>query len=917
MKKLLALVLALVMTLSLCTISNAAFTDAKDIDASYEEAVAVLNGMGVFKGYEDGSFKPEGSITRAEVAAIIYRIYTADVKDKQAGLYAGYGKFDDMAGAAWATGYVGFCANAAFVKGYGDGKFGPSDPVTGYQALAMILRAMGYDQNGEFEGVDWELHVAQIAQQLGILDNVKGESLKTAATRELVAELLFQAVQQKVVSYTAAFGYRKTQESLGEKNFGLTKVDDAADIWGRPAYAWTNGKTGSKEVVYATIKAEADATYNTAVTECQIAADCGLKKNTTFSGIFNGVESPAQYEVQPTDTVGYIGAQGEQLEVYVNYDGEGSNLLVFVDTYLAKVVDVYAEKADKAGHVTREAYAKVYAYGYNNNNDEYIYVPGTDLEEDDMILVSVNYEETVSIIGGPTDVEVVEVIGDAASLVGAGTHWTSWDRELHCYTSTVEGKDYPGAYNWDLNDWATHKQNYTWYFDQFGNIIGCEAIANVYTYGIVKDIQWINPTAAKGYAQATIVYMDGTEESKIVDKIDGTAVEYAVNAASITEISTTLQNNAPFCGVDLYQIMTDNSGSVELAEVGVANDDWTDFSGNHNDNELYPADVENGVSAISDGTDTIYTNSDTVYLVKTVKSDKTTYASVKGFENIGDYTGTDVVVDFVLNAAGTYAKYVYITGTADSTYAAGVFFPTSEVGRYDIKDDVFYVKGYLNGEETTIAVEPGTDTDDLVDMYDGEVAQYVMFYVEMTDDVIVDADAYANGDPSGASAGTAYANKYVYVMDHTASVDANVIANSYNNDHFNITKATKVFGTLEDLDSKVVYVIAGADLKATAIYAIGDADVEIPSIVVPSTFTGVKWVVNFYDSLGKTITDTLSKTQTLDAGNYVYGVDYTADSILSYVGASDSAWTASYCTPVAVVTADHTTTVILNVYPVQ
>ena len=43
MKKLLALVLALVMTLSLCTISNAAFTDAKDVDASYEEAVAVLN----------------------------------------------------------------------------------------------------------------------------------------------------------------------------------------------------------------------------------------------------------------------------------------------------------------------------------------------------------------------------------------------------------------------------------------------------------------------------------------------------------------------------------------------------------------------------------------------------------------------------------------------------------------------------------------------------------------------------------------------------------------------------------------------------------------------------------------------------------------------------------------------------------
>ena len=273
MKKLLALVLALVMTLSLCTISNAAFTDAKDVDASYEEAVAVLNGMGVFKGYEDGSFKPEGSITRAEVAAIVYRLYTGDVKDKQAGLYAGYGKFDDMAGAAWAAGYVGFCANAGFVKGYGNGKFGPSDPVTGYQALAMILRAVGYGKNGEFEGADWELHVAQIAQQLKVLKNVKGVSLKAAASRELVAELLFQvAAYVDTVEYTPAFGYVSNTvvtakaETLGWKNFNLAK-DEAYgdDAWGRPAYVWfsENGKnvtadkakyTKNTDDIYATIR---------------------------------------------------------------------------------------------------------------------------------------------------------------------------------------------------------------------------------------------------------------------------------------------------------------------------------------------------------------------------------------------------------------------------------------------------------------------------------------------------------------------------------------------------------------------------------------------------------------------------------------------------------------------------------------
>ena len=108
MKKLLAMVLALVMTLSLAVSANA-FKDDKSISDDYAEAVAVLNGMGVFKGYEDNSFKPQGDITRAEVSAIVYRVYTQDVKDAKASMYATYNKFSDMAGAGWAQGYIGYC----------------------------------------------------------------------------------------------------------------------------------------------------------------------------------------------------------------------------------------------------------------------------------------------------------------------------------------------------------------------------------------------------------------------------------------------------------------------------------------------------------------------------------------------------------------------------------------------------------------------------------------------------------------------------------------------------------------------------------------------------------------------------------------------------------------------------------------
>ena len=171
--------------------AGAAFSDQSKIKNT--EAGDACTALNIIGGYPDGSFKPEGNITRAEVAAIVYRVYTADVKDAKASMYATYNKFSDMAGAGWAAGYIGYCANAALVKGYPNGTFQPSGKVTGYEVLAMILRAIGYDQNNEFTGADWALHVAQTAQQAGVLKNVKGVDLNAPATRELVAELLFRA----------------------------------------------------------------------------------------------------------------------------------------------------------------------------------------------------------------------------------------------------------------------------------------------------------------------------------------------------------------------------------------------------------------------------------------------------------------------------------------------------------------------------------------------------------------------------------------------------------------------------------------------------------------------------------------------------------------------------------------------------
>ena len=350
MKKLLAMVLALVMTLSLAVSANAAFKDDKSISDDYAESVAVLNGMGVFKGYEDGSFKPEGNITRAEVATIIYRIYTADVaKNDKSGLYATYNKFSDMAGAGWAQGYIGYCANASLVKGYPDGTFKPSGKVTGYEVLAMILRAVGYDKNNEFSGADWALHVAQTAQQLGVLDNVaKTTDLNAPASRELVAELLFQGIQKAQVTYTPAFGYvtdkvigAKTN-SLGEKNFKLDSAK-SSDKWGRPATKWTY-TTGDKATTFVE---KPDLTYTKAVAECDVAHDLDLSADTAYALIVNGQPQTTTYTVNLTDTVTKMGAQGRITEVYDM--GSTGYRFVEINTYLAKVT---ADSTDRNGHIT-------------------------------------------------------------------------------------------------------------------------------------------------------------------------------------------------------------------------------------------------------------------------------------------------------------------------------------------------------------------------------------------------------------------------------------------------------------------------------------------------------------------------------------------------------------------------------------
>ena len=108
------------------------FTDVTPF-SEHSNAIAFVDGQGFMGGFPDGSFRPYDSITRAEMAAVLTRVYNLTG--------TAYANFTDIALAPWATNYVGLVANAGMITGFDDGTFRPNDQLTRAQATALFARA--------------------------------------------------------------------------------------------------------------------------------------------------------------------------------------------------------------------------------------------------------------------------------------------------------------------------------------------------------------------------------------------------------------------------------------------------------------------------------------------------------------------------------------------------------------------------------------------------------------------------------------------------------------------------------------------------------------------------------------------------------------------------------------------------------
>ena len=969
MKKLLALVLALVMTLSLAVVgSNAAFKDADKVNETYAEAVDVLAGMKVFQGYTDGSFQPEGSITRAEVAAIVYRLYTGDVADKQASLYASYNKFNDMNGAAWAKGYIGYCANAGLVKGYDAKTFAPQDKVTGYQALAMILRAVGYDKNGEFVGADWQLHVAQTAQQLGVLKNVKGEDLNAAASRQLVAELLFQtAANVPMVNYTAALGYTnldailngKTNATLGYKNFGLTKSADQNDAWGRPYYTWYgeyNNVTGyqknTKDAFYATVKATPVKTYTTAVKECDVATDLGLKAKTTYPIYVNGKDNKANFTVEPTDTINVLGAQGRLTEVY-------ADRIVMIDTYLAKVENVSPATFDKAGHLAKYAVMELSVYDKTNASTTIFESDSVDFTyaKGDYVLLNA-YTKSYSSAEIKVENDTIngltkqvashsELIGKAEAVTGAQTSIL-----INAKQHIVNGTTYNDANTYYLDQAAkTPLVNFTWFLDTYGNVIGSAKVAATYTYAILKSLTWNFGTGgANGSAVATLVNAaTGEETTASVKSIDGSAektegANFAWNTLDATPYYTgdingahfdmtnriayvapeTFKINDLYKGYALYRVNTLSTGAVVLEGVDNSGKDAFNVV-NHATGVEY---VNQATSLYANGTYNPV-NDATVF---TVLGANNTYKQYVGKMNMPTIKNAEI---FYVNANGdSYVDYVYVKDCTVDNSGKSFVMATSNTYYGNLYNDanVYVLKNALvNGEAKEDAV---MTTDKTVGGYNA--FQTIVAGVNHPFFVTYDVNGYLNsataftnawnGQLTPAAGATNLYYGIISVKD--ADVANGTLVSSTNDTFFVNNVAEKVIGDytkiadVKDWSAVTVYLVYSVDAAhfsnrvVSQLYVMDKGNGGSEGTNPIDNKGSIHYTVNVLNSVNGTPAKYGEFTsKNLTAGIYTTA-NYPVEWILTSVGfpaAEIANYKVDFITPSVEVTVGGTAEVVLNI----
>lgn len=206
-RKPLAVLLTLCLLLGPALPTAAAFTD--DSQVTHKEAVDRCVSLGILSGYSDGSFRPARGISRAELCKILA---VALCGGKEPGSAYSAASFRDMSSSDWFSVYVGYCSAKGLVSGTGGQRFQPANPVTGDQAMKMLLVSLGYSGSG-YTGSGWSAKVRADASGAGLYQGLSGLNGSAPLSRDDAAQLLWNALQAKVKGGT---------QTLLQKCYGQT-----------------------------------------------------------------------------------------------------------------------------------------------------------------------------------------------------------------------------------------------------------------------------------------------------------------------------------------------------------------------------------------------------------------------------------------------------------------------------------------------------------------------------------------------------------------------------------------------------------------------------------------------------------------------------------------------------------------------
>ena len=815
MKKFLSLVLALVMTMSLVTVSAGAKDFTDDSEITYKEAVDVISALGVVDGYPGGDFRPDDVLTRGAAAKIICNLILGPTT--ASALSAGTAPFKDVPVTNTFAGYITYCSQQGIISGYADGTFRPTGTLSGNAFMKMLLGALGYDSKIEnYTGANWTVSVIKQAVGIG-LDDGNDEFLGSkAVTRQEAALYAFNMLQATMVEYDKkdsivvgditinSTSSRKdvtnsdknetiaddNKMQFAERYFDDLKLSDGTDDFARPANVWR-----LKAEKIGTYAKEADASYTAKVAVDDIYADLDLgssvdKKDVTVYEDGDELKDKA-VAITKNDDDTKFGANGVLTEVFYD-DDEDSIVITLVNTYVGTINRSVAAKGNKAAYV-EIAPEDVKPDGVNGIQD---FETAESFEDDAYVLYT--YSQSAD------EVKSVALAEEVSGTVTRAENNAKDEDERKALT--INGTRYTASKNIAGEDIGNVSvdEDYDVYLDAYGYLIYVEEVDEIGDYALLMNTQdkgdFSNNRALLVFADGTEKVVDTTENYKSGDDAikNGTIVTYRVD------------EDGDYTLKAVKQTLTSETGTT-VGDYNSKNDDFSMAN-------------DKATVTLYDGK-TVTTNSSTVFVVYNDTSDDyTVYTGIKNAPSISA-TSSAYVESYAYCKSGKMATIMFIfvqDGTIiEDDSNTTLFLAKESVSNliHDKDGDYFEYQAIVNGEVQTVKVDEKLGKN-LNGMYKNYSVDKYGVITKVSTNGANGYTAFSDGEGDSGKEYLTGAGIDKISADYTVLLDT---VNHKDNANYTITVAD---------DAKIFYVDEDGNIEASSYRAIAkDSNDKVYAVV--------------------------------------------------------------------------------------